>query len=130
MYPSYIYVDKHIQLQNNKANIIVLNEKMSDKISKLINSYIDFEKPLFVKDGGNSLPANFHVIVVYKNGKRSEIILSQLTNRITDKYENNVYVDKPFIFLAMLADATDTSSMFENIYGFFPISLKNIKIKK
>ena len=30
----------------------------------------------------------------------------------------------------MLADATDTSSMFENIYGFFPISLKNIKIKK
>ena len=130
MYPSYIFVDKPIQLLNNKANIIVLNKKISDKISKLINSYIDFEKPLFVKHGGNSLPANFHVIVVYKNGKRSEIILSQLTNRITDKYENNVYVDKPFIFLAMLADATNTFSMFENIYGFFPISLKNIKIEK
>ena len=130
MYPSYIFVDKPIQLLNNKANVIVLNKKISDKISKLINSYIDFEKPLFVKHGGNSLPANFHVIVVYKNGKRSEIILSQLTSKITDKYENNVYIDKPFIFLAMLADATDTFSMFENIYGFFPISLKNIKIKK
>ena len=69
MYPSYIFVDKPIQLLNNKANIIVLNKKISDKISKLINSYIDFEKPLFVKHGGNSLPANFHVIVVYKNGR-------------------------------------------------------------
>lgn len=59
MYPSYIYVDKHIQLQNNKANIIVLNEKMSDKISKLINSCIDFEKPLFVKHGEIPSPQIF-----------------------------------------------------------------------
>ena len=128
MYPSYIYVDKPIQL-NGKANIIVINKETCNKISQLIDKYVDFSKSLFIKHGKNSLPAIFHVIIVYKNNKTSETILSQLNNTITNKYENNIHTDKPFIFLAKLADMTNTDSMFETIYGFPPILLKNITIK-
>ena len=130
MYPSYIYVYKPIQLHKNKANIIVINKETCGEISQLIDKYIDFNKPLFINYGKNSIPAIFHVIVVYRNGKTSEIILSQINNRITNKYENNIYTDKPFIFLAKLADMTNTHSMFESIYGFSPISLKNINMKE
>ena len=129
MYPSYIYVYKPIQLHKNKANIIVINKETCGEISQLIDKYIDFNKPLFINYGKNPIPAIFHVIVVYRNGKTSEIILSQMNNRITNKYENSIYTDKPFIFLAKLADMTNTHSMFESIYGFSPISLKNITMR-
>lgn len=124
MYPSYIYIDKPIQSYKGKANIIVINRETCNEISQLIDKYIDFEKPLFIKHGKNSLPAMFHVVIVYRKGKTAEMILSQLNNKITNKYENNIYTDKPFIFLSKLADMTDTGSMFESIYGFFPILLK------
>lgn len=129
MYPSYIYADKPIQLHKNKANIIVINKETCNEISQLIDKYVDFNKPLFINHGKNSIPAIFHVIIVYRKGKTSEIILSQLNNRITSKYENSIYTDKPFIFLAKLADMTNTPLMFESIYGFFPISLKDITMR-
>ena len=124
MYPSYIYIDKPIQSYKGKANIIVISRETCNEISQLIDKYIDFEKPLFIKHGKNSLPAMFHVVIVYRKGKTAEMILSQLNNKITNKYEDNIYTDKPFIFLSKLADMTDTGSMFESIYGFFPILLK------
>ena len=124
MYPSYIYIDKPIQLYKGKANIIAINNKTCSEIYQLIDAYIDFDGSLFIKHGENSFPAMFHVVVVYKKGKITEMILSQLDNTVTDKYENDVYADKPFIFLAKLADVTNTPLMFESIYGFSPIILK------
>lgn len=121
MFPSYVYLREPIELKNSKANIIIINDTKYNEISKLIDKYIRYDKDLFVKHGQSAFPAIFHLVIVYNKGKTSKILLSQLSNKITDKYENNMYKDNPFSFLSKLANLTNTDSMFESIYGFSSI---------
>ena len=118
MFPSYVYLREPIELKNSKAKIITINDAKYNEISKLIDKYIGYDKDLFVKHGQSSFPAIFHLVIIYNKGKTSKILLSQLSNEITNKYENNMYKDNPFSFLSRLANLTNTDSMFESIYGF------------
>lgn len=120
MFPSYIYLRNPVCLGKNKQNIVMLGKKRCEEISVLAKKYIDFGGQVFVKGGRNSLPAIFHVVVVYDNGAMAKFILSQVSNKTTGRYENNTYTDNPSLFLSQLAILTNSDGMFESIYGFLP----------
>ena len=124
MFPSYVYLQKNVGLEKNKANVVLLSKKQCEEISALTKEYIIPGGQVFIKGGQNSLPTRFHAIVIYNKGVTTSVIISQVSNKITDRYENNTYTDKPFQFLAKLATLTNSEEMFESIYGFWPFISK------
>ena len=122
MFPQYIYVDKHVNLDDRlKWRTFILDENTQKKVSELISKYIDFNKASqFVSFAENSLPPVFDVVIIYQKGKTTRLVLSGVDTKATDRYENRV-LDNPFLFVSNLADITNTDSMCESIYGFIPV---------
>lgn len=120
MFPNYIYLQNPKGFSANNASIIPLNKEMYSKVLPLVENHISFGNSTFIKGGQNSIPAIFHLVIVYNKDKTAEIILSKLSNETTKRYENGLYSDSPFLFLLNLANTTNTSEMFESIYGIPP----------
>lgn len=124
MFPSYVYLQKNVGLEKNKAKVVLLSKKQYKDIAALTKEYITPGGQVFVKGGQNSLPTKFHAVVIYNKGVTTSVIISQVSNKITDRYENNTYTDKPFQFLSKLAALTNSEEMFESVYGFWPFIKK------
>ena len=122
MFPQYIYVDKPVNLDDrSKECTFVLDENTQKKVSGLIDKYIDFNKASqFVSFAENSFPPVFDVVIIYQKGKATQLVLSGVDTKATDRYENRV-LDNPFLFVSNLADITNTGAMCELVYGFMPI---------